>query len=201
MVNEFKKDIKKIYNAFNDMSKLIRFNTTKKFNGYHDSVLSHTSRVMFLSLNFASYLKEKHKMNIDMELLMKMAAYHDLAEIKTGDLPAPIKEAHEHVDSLFKEIEQNFLEEYFDSNFIKEIYDENKLEYKIMKLADKYDVYLQMKLIENNYPKTSQDYKNVIQTLNNSVSAIKDMEIYKYFKDKIDLKEKVTRKKTQTMSL
>ena len=58
-----------------------------------------------------------------------------------------------------------------------------------------------IQVIENNYPKTSQDYKNVIQTLNNSVSAIKDMEIYKYFKDKIDLKEKVTRKKTQTMSL
>ena len=112
-----------------------------------------------------------------------------------------MKEAHEHVDGIFKQIEQNFLKEYFDEKFIKNIYDESKFEYKIMKLADKYDVYLQMKLIENNYPKTSTDYKNVVLTLNNAVNCIKNMDIYKYFKKDLELKEKVSKKNNQSLGL
>ena len=181
MNNIFKKNINNVYEYVDLTRNVRRFNNASYIDGYNDSVLDHTARVVFLSLEFAEYLKKDFNLEIDTVLLMRIAMFHDLAEIETGDMSGPVKDEVPEIKELMEMVEQEYLKRIFYKEFIDKIYDGNSLEYKIMKLADKYDVYLQMYLISGKYHKKTSQFSKINSIMVNTMHKIKEMDIYKTY--------------------
>lgn len=67
--------------------------------------------------------------------LLLAAMTHDCAEIKTGDIPAPVKWEDESIKAILDKIEDNFNEEH-GIQFYKNL---NETEKKVLKMADVLD--------------------------------------------------------------
>jgi len=68
--------------------------------------------------------------------LMKAAICHDLAEIRTGDIPAPVKWSHPELEDTLKQIEEEF---YQDWDICVQL---PKLEKVLLKCADGLELFL-----------------------------------------------------------
>jgi 5'-deoxynucleotidase YfbR-like HD superfamily hydrolase len=184
--NIYKKSINDVYEYVDLTRNVRRFNNASYIDGYNDSVLDHTARVAFLSLEFAEYIKKEFNKEIDTVLLMRIALFHDLAEIETGDMSGPVKDDIPDMKNLLEIVDQEYLKRIFYKEFIDKIYDGNSLEYKIVKLADKFDVYRQMYIVSGKYHKKTTQYSKINYIMVNTMNKIKNMEVYnEYFKEYI----------------
>ena len=55
------------------------------------SVAGHSYNVLLMALYMAGVLHERGYARLDMDFIVNHAIYHDLDEVKTGDIPSPIK--------------------------------------------------------------------------------------------------------------
>ena len=189
MNNIYKKHINIVYHYI-DLTKTVkRFNNSFKVDNYEDTVLDHTARVIFLSTEFAAYLKDKYDLQLDLLIIIRMATFHDVAETETGDMNGRIKDENNGIRDLLEKAERKYLKTFLTKEFIKQLYfDETSLEFQVMKLADKYDVYLQMIYLKDNYYKKSPQYKRIIKVILNTIDRINSLDIYnKYFKEYLSL--------------
>lgn len=189
MDNIYKKHINIVYHYI-DLTKTVkRFNNSFRVDNYEDSVLDHTARVIFLSTEFATYLKEKYKLQLDLLTIIRIATFHDVAETETGDMNGRIKDENNGIRDLLEKAERKYLKTFLTKDFIKQLYfDDSSLEFQVMKLADKYDVYLQMIYLKDNYYKKSPQYKRIMKVIVNTIERINSLDIYnKYFKDYLPL--------------
>ena len=184
-MNIYKKSLKDIYSYIDLTKNIKRFNNNFKINGYHDTVLDHTARVTFLATELASYI-EKH-IDIDLLLLTRLCIFHDVGEVETGDISGRVKDTNKGIRELLEKAEIKYLKKILDQKFIDKLYFNKNIEFQLMKLADKYDVYLQMKYLREDFYKKSPQYKKISKVLKHTLNKIENMKIYKlYFKDILD---------------
>lgn len=189
-MDTYKKNIKEIYNFIDTTRHIKRFNNISYIDGYDDSVLDHSARVAFLSVELAEHLKKEFSLDINLFLVVKIAMFHDLAEIKTGDLSGPVKDEVPEIRRLLELVEQEYLKKIFYKDFIDLIYNSLSLEKQIVHLADKLDVLLQMRILQNKYPKRTNQYKNIKNVEKTTLDRVKRIDVYNiYFKDFLNLEE------------
>jgi 5'-deoxynucleotidase YfbR-like HD superfamily hydrolase len=183
LVDMYKKDIYDIYRLVDKTRHLKRFNNVSYIEGYEDSVLNHSGRVTFLAIEMAYYLMKEFNVSVDVFLMVRIAMFHDLAEMKTGDLSGPVKDEVPEIRRLLELVEQEYLKDVFYKSFINQIYNDDSIERQIVFLADKLDVLFQMNILENKYPKRTDQYKNIQHIKKAALKRIEKIDIYKkYFK-------------------
>jgi len=114
----------------------------------------------------------------DEELLLKLAIYHEAAEVITGDLASPIKYFNPGISKAFKEIERlaadklmGYLPEDLRPEFKPLLFpDESSGEWKLVKAADKICAYLkcveELSLGNREFATAESDIRQALTALN-----------------------------------
>jgi 5'-deoxynucleotidase YfbR-like HD superfamily hydrolase len=96
--------------------------------------------------------------------LLKAALFHDLAEIETGDIPAPAKRRYSLLHSGVLEAEVTFeMEHKIDVGLTKE-------EHKMLKFADYYELVLFC------FDQLELGNRNVLEALGNGLAYLREMD-------------------------
>ena len=66
-------------------------------NTQEENDMEHSLQVAFIAHGLALYAKYELKKEVDPNLVMALACYHDVSEVITGDLPTPIKYKNEDI--------------------------------------------------------------------------------------------------------
>lgn len=111
-----------------------------------ENISEHSHDVAVLSHVLALLTNKRFGGNVNVERCVLLALYHDMPEILTGDLPAPVKyfnpeirDAYKHIERISGEklltmLPEDLREEY--TPLLVEV-DHNSLEHKIVRAADK----------------------------------------------------------------
>lgn len=114
----------------------------------------------------------------DEELLLKLAIYHEAAEVITGDLASPIKYFNPGISKAFKDIERlatnklmGYLPEDLRSEFEPILFPNEKCgEWKLVKAADKICAYLkcveELSLGNREFATAENDIREALTALN-----------------------------------
>ena len=150
-----------------------------------ENVLEHTAIVSFISHSLGMINNKIFGGNIDRNLLVSIALFHESSEVLTGDLPTPIKYYNQSINSAYKELESlandkmvgslpaEFREEY--NNLLN--YDKDSYEYKLTKAADKIAAYIKS---AEEVKSGNSEFNNAKQTLYKSIKEINLPEV-QYF--------------------
>ncbi len=122
-----------------------------KRNAHPENVMEHSWEVSVIAHILALIKNRYFHGNVDAQAIATAALYHDVTEVITGDLPAPIKYHSEAIRRAYKQIEKqaeielvNLLPAALKADFEALILHENLPEehQKIIKAADKISAYL-----------------------------------------------------------
>jgi 5'-deoxynucleotidase len=110
----------------------------------------HSLQVAMIAHALAEIRISRFYGSVDMALLLKLAIYHETAEVITGDLPSPIKylnpairDSFHHIEKLANEKLLTFLPDDLRGAFAPLLSpDENSAEFALVKAADKISAYL-----------------------------------------------------------
>lgn len=113
--------------------------------------MEHSLQVAFIAHGLAILSKIKFgRKDINPEYALSLAAYHDVSEVITGDLPTPIKYKNAEIKNSYKQLEDracdqllNMLNEDLKSEYIEYLKpDTSSYEWKLVKAADKLCAYI-----------------------------------------------------------
>ena len=150
-----------------------------------ENVLEHTAIVAFISHALGEINNKIYKGNIDPNLLVSIALFHESSEVLTGDLPTPIKYYNSSINTAYKEIENLANEKLigclpieFRSDYSTLLnYDKDTYEYKLTKSADKIAAYIKA---SEEVKSGNSEFNNAKNTLYKTVHEIVYPEV-KYF--------------------
>ena len=71
-----------------------------------EDVAQHTTEVIFVAHTLCLLANNMFGKNVSREKVCMCAAYHDVSEILTGDMPTPVKYNNDAIQSAFKNIEK-----------------------------------------------------------------------------------------------
>lgn len=138
--SKLKSLIKFIFEHHTRLSCIVRFGNTPRIAS--ENVAEHSYYVAFLAMVLGDYL-EREGIEVDKLRMLRLALFHDVEEVVSGDIIAPIKQGL-FGKELEKENIKNVLlltadlkegKNYFD--LWQEVGDKKTLEAKIIKLVDK----------------------------------------------------------------
>ena len=142
-----------------------------------ENVLEHTAIVAFISHALGEINNKVFNGNIDKNLLVSIALFHESSEVLTGDLPTPIKYYNTSINKAYKEIENlandkligclpvEFRNDY--STLLN--YDKDTYEYKLTKSADKIAAYIKA---SEEVKSGNSEFNNAKNTLYKSIHEI-----------------------------
>lgn len=116
-----------------------------------ENVQEHSLQVAIIAHGLAVIERDVYKKNIDPERVMTLAAFHEVGEVFTGDLPTPIKYFNPSIKEAYDEIEEfakgkliTMLPEEIRSEYQKILFPSEKDEFaeRLVKGADKISAYL-----------------------------------------------------------
>ncbi len=152
--------------------------------------MEHTMQVVFISHGLALIANTKFNKNIDTELVIALAAYHDVGEVITGDLPTPVKYNNPTIEQSYKELENmandhllSMLDEPLKGEYAKYLKpDKNSYEWKLVKAADKISAYI--KCIEEEKA-GNQEFLNAKKTIYQSILAMDMPEVQLFVEESL----------------
>lgn len=112
--------------------------------------MEHSLQVAFVAHGLALLAKTKYQKQVDPNLTLALACYHDVSEVITGDLPTPVKYKNRDIKNSYKELESKACEQLLMMlheplrNEYKDyiLPDEESYEWKLVKAADKLCAYI-----------------------------------------------------------
>lgn len=115
-----------------------------------ENIMEHSQEVAVIAHALALIENKMFNGRVDENLVLKMAQYHEVGEVITGDLPTPIKYFNPEIKNAYKDLEKNACEKLLSMlpDELKESYteyilpDTSKKEYQIVKYADRLSAYL-----------------------------------------------------------
>jgi len=115
-----------------------------------ENIMEHSYNVALYAHALAIIKNKKFGGNVDVSKAVLYALYHESSEVKTGDLPTPIKYYNHSISGAYKDLEKKACERLCEmlpeelgeelSPFV--LADEDSEEYKIMKAADRLAAYV-----------------------------------------------------------
>ncbi len=155
-------------------------------NTYQENIQEHSTQVAMIAHNLALVENKFYGGNYDPNYIMVLAAYHEVSEIITGDLPTPIKYYNPQIMKEYKKIESmagkkilNMLPDELQKDY-KDIIDQpNDANHKIVKAADKIAAYI--KCVEE----LTAGNKEFVQAEKATKKAIDELDLQsvRYFMD------------------
>ncbi len=155
-------------------------------NTYEENIQEHSMQVAWIAHNLAIVENKFYNGNYDPNYIMVLAAYHEVSEIITGDLPTPIKYYNPKIMNEYKKIEKmasgkilnmlpmELIGDY--QEFIDTSSDEN---YAIVKAADKIAAYI--KCVEE-LTAGNREFVKAESSLRKTIDDM-DLKSVKYFMD------------------
>ena len=115
-----------------------------------ENIMEHSQQVAVIAHALALINNKVMGGNVDANLVVMLAQYHEVGEVITGDLPTPIKYFNPEIKSAYKDLEKHACEKILamlPSDFQEEyrkfvLPDTDTLEYKLVKCADRLAAYL-----------------------------------------------------------
>jgi len=153
-------------------------------NTHDENIQEHSMQVAMIAHNLALIENKLFDGQYDSNYIMVLAAYHEVSEIITGDLPTPIKYYNPKIMKEYKKIEKmanekiiNMLPKEFMDDYKDIINQPNDKNHLIVKAADKIAAYI--KCIEE---KTAgnHEFVNAEATLKNTIDSI-ELKSVEYF--------------------
>lgn len=150
-----------------------------------ENVLEHSAIVGFISHSLGEINNVVFGGNIDSNLLVTLALFHECSEVLTGDLPTPIKYYNKSINTAYKELESlankkligslpsEFRDDY--DNILN--YPKDNYEYKLVKSADKISAYIKA---SEEVKSGNNEFFNAKETLFKAINNI-DLPEVKYF--------------------
>ncbi|MDY5730202.1 MAG: 5'-deoxynucleotidase [Eubacteriales bacterium] len=160
-------------------------------NTQEENDMEHSLQVAFIAHGLALYAKYELKKEVDPNLVMALACYHDVSEVITGDLPTPIKYKNEDIKQSYKQLENNACQQLLKMlhkpmRAIYEPYlqpDESIYEWKLVKAADKLCAYI--KCLEE-VKAGNSEFLQAKKTVYNSILAMQMEEVQHFILHSLD---------------
>ena len=118
-------------------------------NTYEENIQEHSTQVAMIAHNLALIENRFYDGKYDANYIMVLAAYHEVSEIITGDLPTPIKYYNPKIMKEYKKIENmaskkilKMLPDELQDDYRDIIDQPNDKNHKIVKAADKIAAYI-----------------------------------------------------------
>ena len=115
-----------------------------------ENIMEHSQSVTVLAHALVTIHNEMFGGNADVAKTVLYAAYHEVSEVMTGDLPTPIKYYNRDIRGAYKELERNAAAKIVNTlppemkrsiePFV--LADENSVEYALVKAADRLAAYI-----------------------------------------------------------
>ena len=140
--------MKKFFAFINRMKYIKRWSLMRSIR--EENIMEHSQEVAVIAHALALIENKIFNESVDENLVLKMAQYHEVGEVITGDLPTPIKYFNPEIKNAYKDLEKNACEKLLSMlpDELRESYteyilpDTSKKEYQIVKFADRLSAYL-----------------------------------------------------------
>lgn len=119
-------------------------------NTQSENDMEHSLQVAFVAHGLALIAKTKYHKEVDPNLTLALACYHDVSEVITGDLPTPVKYQNRDIKNSYKNLEEKACEQLLSmlhEPLQKEyqpylLPDSESYEWQLVKAADKLCAYI-----------------------------------------------------------
>lgn len=153
-----------------------------------ENIMEHSQQVAVIAHALALINNKIYGGNVDANVVVMLAQYHEVGEVITGDLPTPIKYFNPEIKSAYKDLEQNacerilnMLPQEFQDEYRKYVLpDTDTYEYKLVKCADRLSAYL--KCVEETKAGNSE-FKKAKTSIGNELKKCGVPEVEYYLKE------------------
>jgi 5'-deoxynucleotidase len=152
-------------------------------NTSYENLKEHSYDVAVIAQGLALIGNAKFNKNYDVNKITVGAMFHDVNEALTGDLPTPVKYANDEIESAYKKIEDQAVQNILDmqDDLIKDHYigyfNPSKEDRKIIKAADKISALIKC---QEEKDKGNNDFNRAYEATKKSIEK-SDLEEVKYF--------------------
>lgn len=109
-----------------------------------ENLSEHTLEVCYIAHALGMIGRDRLSKDIDVGRCIKLAMYHDVPEIVTGDMPTPVKYHNDEIKRAYRQVESvavsrllKMMPEYMQSEIEPMLCDHTSYEAKLVKAADK----------------------------------------------------------------
>lgn len=150
--------------------------------------MEHSMQVVMLAHGIGVIANQRFNQNVDTGKIALIAAYHDAAEVITGDMATPIKYFNPGIRRAYGDIEDMACEKLLSmlpddlKGDISPLFNPDKLsrEYRIVKAADKLSAYI--KCVEE-IKSGNAEFSQAIKTISAQLKSIDLPELHEFIKE------------------